>query len=254
MNEELAQERADVRMKVLSKKQRATESLSMNLAVGTSAGRCSMMALVAAPVAPRFCKCPKACVERAEWILPWILSDYCAFCKGACDCRCWGCLREGNVGKMSTAEIAVAQCSPEDVLAMDTIWARSKFTDIISAELAEIAVAQGWSEDVLSSPLRFMDIIWARSNGADLAVRDGLCLLILRELRSSQDPIAFKKIMGRAEFFVPFEQELTFDSRVRHAYYKVCIRLRLPYFMSNNAIANKKRGFARPKRTPLVIE
>jgi len=214
----------------------------------------SMMALAAAPVAPRFCKCPNACVERAELILPWILSDYCAFCKGACDCRCWGCLREGNVGKMSTAEIAVAQCSPEDVLAMDTIWARSKFTDIISAELAEIAVAQGWSEDVLSSPLMFMDIIWARSNGADLAVRDGLALLILREVRSSEDPIAFKKIMGRAEFFVPCEQELTFDSRVRSAYYKVCIRLRLPSFMSNNAIANKKRGFARPKRTPLVIE
>jgi hypothetical protein len=41
MNEELAQERADVRMKVLSKKQRATGSLSMNLAVGTSACRCS---------------------------------------------------------------------------------------------------------------------------------------------------------------------------------------------------------------------
>ena len=39
-----------------------------------------------------FCKCARACVKRGEWILPWLQSDYCVYCKGGCDCGCLGCL------------------------------------------------------------------------------------------------------------------------------------------------------------------
>jgi hypothetical protein len=158
----------------------------------------------------------------------------------------------------------LSEMQPEDVCAsalsfMDRIWARSKFTDNVSAELADIALVQCWSEDVLASPLRFMDRIWARSNGADLVVRDGLALLILREVQTSTDPIAFKKILDRAEFFVSSEQEVLFRARVRNAFYKVCLRLGLPAFKSTTAIRTEKcwRGKTRPKRgkcAPLVIE
>ena len=124
----------------------------------------------------------------------------------------------------------------------------------VSAGLSEIQ-----PEDVLASAYNFMDRIWARSNGADVAVRDGLALLILREVQTSEDPIAFKKILDRAEFFVPCEQELLFCSRVRSAYYKVCLRLGLPSFKSNVAMntVRNRRGQARAKRArdapPIVI-
>jgi len=169
-----------------------------------------------------------------------------------------------NAAEAAAVSAGLSEIQPEDVLAsaynfMDRIWARSKFTDIISAELADIALVQCWSEDVLASPLSFMDRIWARSNGADVAVRDGLALLILREVQTSEDPIAFKKILDRAEFFVPCEQELLFCSRVRSAYYKVCLRLGLPSFKSNVAMntVRNRRGQARAKRArdapPIVI-
>ena len=169
-----------------------------------------------------------------------------------------------NAAEAAAVSAGLSEIQPEDVLAsaynfMDRIWARSKFTDSISAELADIALVQCWSEDVLASPLRFMDRIWARSNGADLVVRDGLALLILREVQTSEDPIAFKKILDRAEFFVSSEQEVLFRARVRNAFYKVCLRLGLPAFKSTTAIRTEKcwRGKARPKRgkcAPLVIE
>ena len=44
--------------------------------------------------APRFCKCARACVERAVWTLPWMQSDYCEDCKGGCSCLCLGCVRD----------------------------------------------------------------------------------------------------------------------------------------------------------------
>jgi hypothetical protein len=135
--------------------------------------------------------------------------------------------------------------------------ASTEFNDIVSAELATIAATQCWSDEVLASPFSFMDI-WARSNnGEDSAVRDGLALIILRELQTSVDQVAFRKLMDRADFFVvpgnvPGEKEVIFDARVRLAFFKVCKRLELPYFMSNNAIANKKRAKPRPKRTKYI--
>ena len=104
--------------------------------------------------------------------------------------------------------------------------ASTEFNDIVNAELATIAAAQCWPEDALASPFSFMDI-WARSNnGEGSAVRDGLALIILRELQTSVDQVAFQNIVDRADFFVvpgnvPGEKEVIFTSRVRLALFKV---------------------------------
>ena len=148
----------------------------------------------------------------------------------------------------SVADAAVPWNTDNTIMVPST-----EFDDIVSAELATIAANQCWPDDALASPFSFMDI-WARSNnGEGSAVRDGLALIILRELQTSVDEVAFQNIVDRADFFVvpgnvPGEKELIFASRVRLAFFKVCRRLQLPYFMSQNVIATKKRGRPRPKR------